>query len=384
MNNSKKLKPILLKKGVLAAMLGASLTLSTVYVSPVEPTKVEAANKDKKKPKITFKGKSKLTVEEEETITINKTTYSDNLKKKKKLKLREKKKKRKKNYKTIANTIKKATLNNKTASVEFPEDGTYKINYTVTDLAKNVATKSRTVIVSDKEIITEEQIITKEDPTTEITITTEEPKREVVTTEATTEQTKTEEPKTEEPKPYEKTEEEKNMVDLTDKEYKDYGYKVLGKDETAPFDLSSDNETEDASISFEYDYRYLCIDRYSDTFKNLDFIKYLGKITATDKDGNDISNSIVIKVQGDIDSSINNIYVNGIDINIFAKTTDGKNVKRNIYVNFVDCSDLNDFNYLIITNIKVYGRVNEFSFNNERNTDKVYKLCLDYKKEDLA
>lgn len=210
--------------------------MGTSAALPVEPTKVEAA-KDRKKPKIKFKGSKNISAEVGEKVTIPKTTYSDNITKKKKLKVGVTVKKGKKNYKTIANKIKKATVNNKTVVVEFPEDGTYKITYSVADAAKNVATKTRTVVVNQKEIITEEEIITKEDPITE------EPVRKVVTTEepTTTEApTTTEQPKTEEPKKEEK-------IDLS--EYADYetveinnnDYNIVTKLKKEPGEVKTDD-----------------------------------------------------------------------------------------------------------------------------------------------
>ena len=141
------------KKIATFLVLGLVLSLTAPSSIPTESIKVEAAKKDKKKPKIKFIGSNKLTAKQGEKITIPKTTYSDNKTKKKKLKVAVTVKNGKKQYKSIASKIKKATINNKSVAVTFNAEGTYKITYTVTDAAKNKATKTRTVTVTSKDFV---------------------------------------------------------------------------------------------------------------------------------------------------------------------------------------------------------------------------------------
>lgn len=305
----------LVKKTALA--LAVALTLSVVPISInvlFNGYTVEAAKKDKKKPKIIFKGGLKITAIKGETVTIPKTTYSDNVTKKKKLKVGVTVKKGKKNYKTIANKIKKATVNNKTASVEFHENGTYKITYTVTDLAKNAAVKTRTVVVNDKEkIIEKNTIIKKEDPITEEPTTTEVP--------TNTEQPKTEEPKKEEPTTETPKVDEIITIKDADKtlmtpRYADYDIKTVTIGENK-YNISHDKKfLEDIIVDYQSDESYECPDFFAGTklldiesnyaylycdendrkqlLENYYFLKAFGNISAFDYDNNDISNNVVV------------------------------------------------------------------------------------------
>ena len=160
----RKMKKSLVKKGAMA--LALALTLSGPVYKTNETNNVavvEAASKDKKKPKVTLKGKKKLSAEKGKNVTIPQTTYSDNKTKKKKLKVAVTVKKGKKNYSDIAKKIKKATLNGKTVKVKFPETGTYKIATTITDEAKNKATATRTVTVTSSAKDTKQKEVTMPD-----------------------------------------------------------------------------------------------------------------------------------------------------------------------------------------------------------------------------
>ena len=85
---NRKMKKNLIRKGALGLAMALTLSVTPAPKNMVENvTTVEAAKKDKKKPKITLKGQKTLTVEEGEKVTIPKTTYSDNKTKKKKLKI---------------------------------------------------------------------------------------------------------------------------------------------------------------------------------------------------------------------------------------------------------------------------------------------------------
>ena len=318
------MKKSFIRKGAMALALALTLSGPAYKKNDDNAYVVEAATRDKKKPKITFKGSKKLTAEEGEAVTIPKTTYSDNVTKKKKLKVGVKVKKGKKSYKTIANKIKKATINNKTTSVKFPEEGTYKITYTVTDLAKNAAVKTRTVVVNDKEeIIEEDTTIKKEDPVTE------EPTRTVVTTEQpttteapiVTEQPKTEEPKKEEPIPETPIVDEKITIEDADKalmtpRYADYDIKTVTIGENK-YNISHDKKfLEDIIVDYQSDESYECPDFFAGTklldiesnyaylycdendrkqlLENYYFLKAFGNISAFDYDNNDISNNVVV------------------------------------------------------------------------------------------
>lgn len=348
----RKLKKSLVKKGLVAGTLGMSLIMGGSVAMPVEPTRVEAA-KDRKKPKIKFKGAKTLTAEEGEQVTIPATTYSDNKTKKKKLKVGVTVKKGKKNYKALASKIKKATLKSKPVSVTFDEEGTYKITTTVTDLAKNKATATRTVTITPEQI-EEQEVIIKQDPE--------------VTTEQTRKTVTTEQPVTEEPK-----KENENFIDISNKEYVDYKYPFATSANPSPYDLSSDNEAYDVTITFENDYECLCVDRNSESTKNGEFIKYLGKITAIDSNGNDVSDTIVIGGLEYFQRYLSNAV--GLQLPIFAKDSSGKNVCRSIQIRFIDKEDLSEYQYLISKDPKVYGRKSsEYSLNDKKDNNKKLRL----------
>ena len=137
---------------------------------------VEAAKKkDNKKPVLKLQGAASLQVIQNESVRIPKTTAKDkvdgNLTKKIKVSV----KCGKKSYADLAKKIQK----NK--AVKFIKIGKYVITYTVSDKAKNKATKKRTVTVVAK---------AEEGKTTEAT-TTQNPTTEQITTAATTEQVTT-------------------------------------------------------------------------------------------------------------------------------------------------------------------------------------------------
>lgn len=317
-------KRIVKRNLVRKAALGLAVAL-TLSSAPISSNVIDinhivvAAKRDKKKPKITFKGDATITAIKGETVTIPKTVCSDNITKKKKLKVGVKVKKGSKNYKTIANKIKKATINNKTTSVKFPEEGTYKITYTVTDLAKNAAVKTRTVVVNDKEeIIEEDTTIKKEDPITEEPTTTEAP---TVTEQPKTEEPKKENPVTEEPTPETPIVDEKITIEDADKtlmtpRYADYDIKTVTIGENK-YNISHDKKfLEDIIVDYQSDESYECPDFFAGTklldiennyselccdevdrkqlLENYYFLKAFGNISAFDYDNNDISNNVVV------------------------------------------------------------------------------------------
>ena len=148
---------------------------------------VEAKKKDNKKPVIKLQGAASLQVTQNESVKIPKATAKDNVDGNLTKKIKVSVKCGKKSYADLAKKIQK----NK--SVKFTKIGKYVITYTVSDKAKNKATKKRTVTVVAK---TEEgkttEVATTQSPTTEqittaATTTTPEQTTTVTTTEKTTE-----------------------------------------------------------------------------------------------------------------------------------------------------------------------------------------------------
>ncbi|MCI5806424.1 MAG: DUF5011 domain-containing protein [Clostridium sp.] len=144
---------------------------------------VEAARKkDKKKPVIKLSGKSNIRVTQNESVKIPKATAKDNVDGNITKKIKVSVKSGKKSYASIAKKIRK----NK--AVKFTKTGKYTITYTVSDKAKNKATKKRTVtVVTKQEDKNTTENKTTAEQTTENKVTTEQ-----VTTTATTETTTTE------------------------------------------------------------------------------------------------------------------------------------------------------------------------------------------------
>ena len=144
---------------------------------------VEAARKkDKKKPVIKLSGKSNIRVTQNESVKIPKATAKDNVDGNVTKKIKVSVKLGKKSYSSIAKKIQK----NK--AVKFTKTGKYTITYTVSDKAKNKATKRRTVTVVAKQ----ENKKKTEDKTTAEQATENKTTTEQVTTAATTEATTTE------------------------------------------------------------------------------------------------------------------------------------------------------------------------------------------------
>lgn len=357
---NRKMKKSFIRKGaaIFALALALNGPVGSAYVDNNVAVVEAATKKDKKKPKVTLKGKKKLTVEEGKKVTIPKTTYSDNKTKKSKLKVDVTVKKGKKSFKTIAKQIKKATLKSKTVKVLFPEEGKYTITYTVKDQAKNKKTAKRTVVVNPKVVNAEP--VSPATPTPQQVITTEAPVVEQPTTEEVV------------------TTEEKVpdwIIDVTDTEYVDYNYPIVSSTNPAPYDLSTDNEAYDVTITFEHDYKYLCVDRNDPAVINGDIIKYLGKITAIDSNGNDVSDTIVIGGLEFMQKYIAYPDSDEFTLTICAKNANGNNVGKKLKICFIDLENISNFPYLLNDNPKVYGRMQDFSLNNDLNLGKklIYK-----------
>ena len=243
---------------------------------------VEAARKkDKKKPVIKLSGKSNIRVTQNESVKIPKATAKDNVDGNITRKIKVSVKLGKKSYSALAKKIQK----NK--AVKFTKTGKYTITYTVSDKAKNKATKKRIVTV-----VAKQEDKTTADKTTENKTTTER-----VTTAATTEKVTTQEPITEAPATTE------SVIDpsVTYSKYNISRVNVNGnyynvtKDSRLSYALTYANtESDQITINVEHDYD-MFVSKFDDgIIKDSKYLGYFGKITATDGDGNDISNNIVI------------------------------------------------------------------------------------------
>lgn len=296
---------------------------------------VEAARKkDKKKPVIKLSGKSNIRVTQNESVKIPKATAKDNVDGNITKKIKVSVKSGKKSYASIAKKIRK----NK--AVKFTKTGKYTITYTVSDKAKNKATKKRTVMVVAKQ----EDKKTTENKTTAEQTTENKTTTEQVTTAATT----TEIPTTEAPVTTE------NVIDPS-LEYSKYNidrvnvngnYYNVTYDPRLSYALTYANtESDKITINVEHDYDNFVSKSTSGIAENSKYLGYLGKITATDEDGNDISNNIVIaelSLYGGI-SSTN-------EIGIYVEDNKGNNLLKKLYLNF-DFTDSNDIDFFnAITN----------------------------------
>lgn len=315
-----------LRKGMAAAMLG--LTLATGFTGVPNTNNnmatVEAAKKkDKKKPVIKFAGKSKINAEVNKSVKIPKTTAKDNKDGNVTKKIAVKVTKGKKKFKTIAKKIK----SNK--AVKFTSTGNYVITYTVKDKAGNKATKKRYVTVKEAQ---KAQTTRRPAPARVVPATTEAP-------------TTTETPTTEAPATTE------NVIDPS-LEYSKYNidrvnvngnYYNVTKDPRLSYALTYANtESDKITINVEHDYDNFVSKSTSGIAENSKYLGYLGKITATDENGNDISNNIVIAEL---------ILVGGIDntdvINIYVEDGKGNNLQKEVYLNF----DFTNSNDLVFSNV---------------------------------
>ena len=296
---------------------------------------VEAARKkDKKKPVIKLSGKSNIRVKQNESVKIPKATAKDNVDGNITKKIKVSVKSGKKYYASIAKKIRK----NK--AVKFTKTGKYTITYTVSDKTKNKATKKRTVTVVAKQAdkkITENK--TTAERTTESRTTTEQVTTAAITTEIPT----TEAPVTTE-----------NVIDPS-LEYSKYNidrvnvngnYYNVTKDTRLSYALTYANtESDKITINIEHDYDNFVSKLTSGITDGSKYLGYLGKITATDEDGNDISNNIVIAEL----SLCDGIHSTNV-IGVYVEDNKGNNLLKNLYLNF-DFTDSNDFVFSnVITN----------------------------------
>ena len=299
---------------------------------------VEAARKkDKKKPVIKLSGKSNIRVTQNESVKIPKATAKDNVDGNITKKIKVSVKSGKKSYASLAKKIQK----NK--AVKFTKTGKYTITYTVSDKAKNKATKKRTVTVVAKQ---EDKKTTENKTTAEQTTESRTTTEQVTTAAITTEIPTTEAPVTTE-----------NVIDPS-LEYSKYdidrvnvngNYYNVTYDTRLSYALSYANtESDKITINVEHDYDNLTSKSTSGITENSKYLGYLGKITATDENGKDISNNIVISEL----ALYSGIATTNI-ISIYVEDANGNNLRKKIYLNF-DFADSNDVDFSNFTtnNIK--------------------------------
>ena len=293
---------------------------------------VEAARKkDKKKPVIKLSGKSNIRVTQNESVKIPKATAKDNVDGNITRKIKVSVKSGKKSYASIAKKIRK----NK--AVKFTKTGKYTITYTVSDKAKNKATKKRTVtVVAKQEGKKTTENKTTAEQTTESRTTTEQVTTAAITTEIPT----TEAPVTTE-----------SVIDpsVTYSKYNISRVNVNGnyynvtRDPRLSYAITYANtESDKITINVEHDYDNIVSKSTSRIAENSKYLGYLGKITATDEDGNDISNNIVI-AELILDGGIDNTDV----INIYVEDGKGNNLQKELYLNF----DFTDSDDLVFSNV---------------------------------
>ncbi len=333
-----------------ALVLTLALVLG-IFAAPEIPgmtnpagVKVEAkSGTDKKKPVIKFSGKSQITVEQNEVIKIPKTTAKDNKDGNVTKKISVTVKKGKTSYKSIATKIKK----NK--KVKFSSIGKYTVTYSVKDKAGNKATKKRYITVVEPKT----ENTTTEAPTsqtTEIPTTTEAPTTEAPTT---TEQPTTENATTQtqvEKRPsigiYQET-----VNGVTYNITRDWQVFEKLNMEEAP--MKSDKLT----INIMNDFEYLYMDISANATGTSQYIKYLGSITATDENGVDISDKIIIYEPGPY-----SMVDDGGPVVIYVSDDKGNTLVTKImleirdYKNFVYSEQIEEELEIISNDPLVYGK----------------------------
>ena len=298
---------------------------------------VEAARKkDKKKPVIKFSGKSNIRVTQNESVKIPKATAKDNVDGNVTKKIKVSVKSGKKSYSALAKKIQK----NK--AVKFTKTGKYTITYTVSDKAKNKATKKRTVTVVAKQ----EGKKTTENKTTVEQTTENKTTTEQVTAAATTEATTT----------------ESGAEQCTNPLYKQYDIKRINVNGnyynvTRDYEFSYklykaiESPCDKMTINVEHDYDSFMSE--SDSGINIDsrYLGYLGKITAMDEEGNDISDNVVI-----VEVSFVSGLVNSHMICIYVEDSKGNCIKKDLLLNF-DFIDPDGLQFLWDMNPREYKMI---------------------------
>ncbi len=242
------------KKVAAVAMLALALAIGlsgvpNTSMTEINPYTVEAkSKKDNKKPVIKFSGKTKITVEKGKAVKIPKTTAKDNKDGNVTKKITVTVKKGKKRYKSIEKAVKK----NK--KVKFTSTGTYKITYTVKDKAGNKATKTRTI-----------KVVSPKKKTTTETYTTDKSRRV-----------------------------DYSKYDIKRETINGRTYNVTRDGDFSYRSGMADTESDKIFINIKNDYDRLQFDVNSDLLNNSEYLKFFGSITATDQNGNDISDNIVI------------------------------------------------------------------------------------------
>ena len=333
-NRSNKPKKTM-KKGMTDVLLAFTLIIGS-FAIPSAPdssnptvTVVEAAaKKDKKKPVIKFSGKTNITVEKNEVVKIPKTTAKDNKDGNVTKKISVTVKKGKTSYKSIATKIK----NNK--KVKFSSTGKYTVTYTVKDKAGNKATKKRYVTVVDsKKVDTSDE--TTQTTTQQTSEATTQATTEEVTTEAITEEKTTETPTTQTPADRPSSGIYQEIVNgITYNITRDYGI-FLNEISKAPL------ESDEIQITIENHYDYLCMSPSVNPNGTTQYLKFLGSIKATDKNGKDITDNIIIYES----TTFHKVALGPIVI--YVKDEYGNSLRIHITI------DIRDFNY-------AYNDIDEF------------------------
>lgn len=309
----------------LALVTGFSGVPNTRMTENPYVAEAKSKKKDKKKPVITFKDKKIKEVEQGKKVKNLGVTAKDNVDGNVTKKVKVTVKRGKKKYSTIAKKIK----NNK--SVEFKDTGIYKITYTVTDKAGNKATKTRTIKVVAPKKKTTETTTYVEDPTTE-EITTEIPTTEITTETPTTEQPTIERPVSQYPdlpKPIVGD----GKFEIHNIYINGINYEVINDPDFEEKIKKASNTQDKITINIENDYDYLMFSKYSGLIDNVEYLKFLGKITAFDENGKDLSAGVGIYspvFSDNIESQIIPIYIYVEDTSLPANSIA---IPVNIYIN---------------------------------------------------
>lgn len=255
---------------------------------------------------------------------------------------------------------KKTQLNKKSVTIQIGKTVTLKLkNAPKGKKIKWTSSKKKVAVVNSKGRVQGKSAgkakitakVGKKKYTCTVTVKKKE-KPQQVTTEAPTTQTVTEAPTTTE---IPTTEAPTTEAPTTEKEYPIYKYNVVEeKSDEIIKKLGEDPSSEKINLKIENDYSVLLFDENSPLFENSEYLKYLGKITATDEYGNDISNNIVIYELG-LKETMKKSY--GQFIYIYVKDSNGNECAMHINIGTTTDpnENLNKMNLIDKSN-NVYGK----------------------------
>ena len=267
---------------------------------------VEAAKKkDNKKPVIKLQGAASLQVAQNESVKIPKATAKDNVDGNLTKKIKVSVKCGKKSYVDLAKKIQK----NK--AVKFNKIGKYVITYTVSDRAKNKATKKRTVtVVAKAEEGKTTEVATTQSPTTQSQTTENKVTTEQVTTAATTTEATT-------------TEASIKMPDMSkygavlEVEVNGNKYKFVDDVDHKLNDDAKCNENLKDSVEYEnWMLTWLEFDpEKCNYYEKSNYLKFLGKITVVDEYGKDVSDNVYFReTRNTLEYVIDIYYVDSVGV----------------------------------------------------------------------